>query len=61
MLTESQVQRTFSKLMNSADVSDEKFEKAETLLDELPPESPLRHRLSVELDEVREIAAKRNS
>lgn len=61
MLTESQVQRTFSKLMNSADISEESFEKAESLLDELPPESPLRHRLSVELDEVKEITAKKNS
>lgn len=61
LLSESQVQRAFSKLMNSPDVSEESFEKAETLLDELPPESPLRHRLSTELDEVRAIAAKRAS
>ena len=29
------------------------FDKAEALLDELRPESPLRHRLSVELEEIR--------
>jgi hypothetical protein len=34
----------------------EVFEKAEALLDELRPESPLRHRLSSELDELRELA-----
>ncbi|MCR9118000.1 MAG: maturin [bacterium] len=61
MLTESQVQRTFRKMMNSPDVPDETFEKAQTLLEELPPESPLRHRLSVELDEIRQIAAKRRA
>ena len=31
------------------------FDKAEALLDELRPESPLRHRLSVELEEIRKV------
>ena len=31
----------------------EAFEKAENLLDELRPESPLRHRLEQELEELR--------
>ncbi len=35
-------------------VSNETFTKAEQLLDELRPESPLRHRLSTELEEIRE-------
>ena len=35
------------------------FDKAEDLLDEeLRPESPLRHRLTMELEELREMAAK---
>ena len=36
--------------------NDETFAKAEELLDELRPESPLRHRLSVELEELRQRA-----
>ena len=31
------------------------FEKAEALLDELRAESPLRHRLSIELEEIRKL------
>jgi hypothetical protein len=31
------------------------FERAEQLLEELRPESPLRHRLTVELEELRSI------
>jgi hypothetical protein len=33
------------------------FAKAEALLDELRPESPLRHRLGSELEELRELSA----
>jgi hypothetical protein len=36
--------------------NNETFDKAELLLDELRPESPLRHRLSSELGELRELA-----
>jgi hypothetical protein len=35
------------------------FAKAEQLLEELRPESPLRHRLGTELDELRERAGQR--
>ncbi len=35
------------------------FTKAELLLDELRPESPLRHRLGTELEEVRKKAAQK--
>ena len=55
LLTESQVQRSFRELFKSKDVSDDAFEKAEALLDELRAESPLRHRLRVELDEIRKL------
>mgnify|MGYP006951212966 CR=1 FL=1 len=49
MLTESEVQRSFRNLFKTKDVSPDMFEKAEALLDELRAESPLRHRLSIEL------------
>ena len=55
MLTEEQVQRSFRQLFQSADFSEEAIEKAETLIDQLRLESPLRHRLSEELDELRKI------
>ena len=34
---------------------EEAFEKAELLLDELRPESPLKHRLGAELAEIRKL------
>jgi len=36
-------------------MNEEAFSRAEALLDELRPESPLRHRLGAELDELREL------
>lgn len=53
MLTEAEVQRSFHKLLRSAPITVELLDKAEELLEELRAESPLRHRLSVELDELR--------
>ena len=55
MLTEAEVQRSFRNLFKTKNVSPETFEKAEELLDELRSESPLRHRLSVELEEIRKM------
>ena len=55
VLTESQVERSFRKLIKSQDLIDDTFEKAEELLEELRPESPLRHRLYSELDELRDM------
>lgn len=58
MLTESTVENMFRQLMKT-DRNEESFEKAEELLeDELRPESPLRHRLTVELEELRSLALK---
>lgn len=54
MLTEAEVQRTFSRMMKT-DISPETLDKAEELLDELRAESPLRHRLMMELDELRKM------
>ncbi len=57
LLTEATVEKMFHTLLNDPNAGEEAFEKAEELIEEeLRPESPLRHRLSVELDELREIA-----
>jgi hypothetical protein len=54
LLTESEVQRSFRNLFKANEEFDEgTFEKAEALLEELRAESPLRHRLWVELEEIR--------
>ncbi|TWU36673.1 hypothetical protein Q31b_49550 [Novipirellula aureliae] len=59
MLTEKTIESMFRKLMNDPNRNEETFEKAELLLDdELRAESPLRHRLTVELEELREAAGK---
>jgi hypothetical protein len=42
-------------LFGGTGVSSDTFVKAENLLEELRPESPLRHRLSVELEEIRRL------
>ncbi len=56
MLTEKEVSKSWRGLFKSGAISDEDLTKAETLLDELRPESPLRHRLSTELEELRRLA-----
>lgn len=54
MLTESTVEQLFRTLMNKPERDDKTFERAEELLEsELRPESPLRHRLTLELEELR--------
>jgi len=59
LLTESTVEKMFREMMNDPDRSEATFDKAEELLEEeLRPESPLRHRLTVELDELRSLATK---
>ena len=44
------------RLFSSSDFTEGDIEKAQELLDGLRPESPLRHRLSGELDELRKLA-----
>ena len=56
MLTESEVQRSFTRLLKGG-VSPDVLDKVEALLDELRAESPLRHRLSIELEELRKMHA----
>ena len=59
MLTESTDESMFRNMMNDPKRDEQTFEKAEELLEEeLRPESPLRHRLSVELEELRSLATK---
>ncbi|MCA9260444.1 MAG: hypothetical protein KDA61_14630 [Planctomycetales bacterium] len=53
MLTESEVSRSWIKLFKNGNLSDDTFERAENLLEELRTTSPLRHRLQGELEEVR--------
>ena len=55
LLTEQQVERTFRNLFKVPGFPPEALEKAEQLVDQLRPESPLRHRLSEELDELRQL------
>ena len=55
MLTESQVQQSFRKIMAMTDRSGEDLDRAEQLLEQIRPESPLRHRLGEELEQVRQL------
>ncbi len=57
MITESQVERSFRRLLKNETVTPDVLDRAEELLDDLRPESPLRHRLYCELDELRSIHA----
>lgn len=52
MLTEAQIQKSFRLLFENGEITPEKIERGFTLLDELRPESPLRHRLMTELEEL---------
>ena len=55
MLTEHEIARTWRVLFRDTAVNEETFTRAETLLEELRPESPLRHRLGGELSELRKM------
>jgi hypothetical protein len=55
VLTESEVSRSWVKLFKPGEISESSFERAEALLDELRPTSPLRHRLLGELEELRQM------
>jgi hypothetical protein len=57
LLTEAEVQRSFRKLVKNSELVEDTFERMEALLDELRPESPLRHRLYNELEELRKLAS----
>ncbi len=53
MLTEKEVSKSWRTLFKGAVINDELLAKADALLDELRPESPLRHRLGSELEEIK--------
>jgi hypothetical protein len=55
LLTEQEVSRTWSQVFKTGKIELASFDRAEQLLDELRPESPLRHRLTLELEELRNI------
>ncbi|MCA9215061.1 MAG: hypothetical protein KDB27_18460 [Planctomycetales bacterium] len=56
MLTEQQIQSSFRKLFQAgAEITPDLLDKADGLIDQLRLESPLRHRLSEELEEIREM------
>ena len=57
MLTEQEVARSWQRLFVGGTVTPDTFEKAESLLEELRPESPLYHRLAAELEEIRKLHA----
>lgn len=59
MLTENEVSRSWNRLFKDCNFSTDTFDSAEDLLEELRPESPLRHRLSNELDELKKLHASR--
>ena len=61
MLSEHDVSVMWRELFHSANVTSETVDKAETLLEELKPESPLRHRLTVELGEICDLRKTRRS
>lgn len=61
LLTEREVSRSWRKLFGTTEVAEDSFAKAEALLEELRPESPLRHRLGAELEELRKLKLQKQS
>jgi len=59
LLTENEVSRSWNRLFKDSNFSTDTFDSAEALLDELRPESPLRHRLGNELEELKNLHASR--
>jgi hypothetical protein len=53
LLTEQEISRSWRKLFKGNQITGDLLDKAEALLTELRPESPLRHRLEAELTELR--------
>jgi hypothetical protein len=61
LLTEQEVARSWSQVFKSRTIDLAAFDRAEQLLEELRPESPLRLRLTLELEELRSIPCARLS
>lgn len=60
MVLEQDIMQRWRELFYGRDVSSEAVGKGEQLLEALRPESPLRYRLRAELDELREMCAKKS-
>ena len=61
LLTEQEVSRSWTQIFKGKSFEEATFERAEELLEELRPESPLRHRLTLELEELRDLHASKQS
>jgi hypothetical protein len=61
LLTEQEVSHSWSQVFKGSKFESDAFDRAEHLLEELRPESPLRHRLTHELEELRNIHNSRES
>jgi hypothetical protein len=59
LLTEQEVARSWGLVFKGNQFEHDTFERAELLLEELRPESPLRLRLTHELEELRKIQTRR--
>ena len=59
MLNERDVTTMWRNLFRGKEVTSQSLAEAEELLDDLSPESPLRVRLSTELEEMRKMSAKK--
>ena len=62
MLSEQEVSRSWSQVFNKGcNYEPATFDRAEQLIEELRPESPLRHRLTLELEELRDLHTSKQS
>jgi hypothetical protein len=61
LLTEQEVARSWSQVFKGSQIEADSFDRAEQLLEELRPESPLRLRLTHELEELRTIHSRRTT
>jgi hypothetical protein len=61
LLTEQEVSHSWSQLFKGSKFESSVFDRAEGLLEELRPESPLRHRLTYELEELRNLHLSKQS
>ena len=61
LLTEQEVARSWSQVLKSSPNDPAAFDRAEQLIEELRPESPLRLRLTLELEELRNMHCDRLS
>lgn len=60
MLTERDATRLWQRLFRGQPITALTYTEAESVIDGLPSESPLRLRLSTELDEIRRVQAARD-